>query len=627
MPFAADAAGGMNTFVPLVLFICAGLSVWLVTLLRRRATARGARIFTALMLAVALWSVTSALHSLAGTIEQKLLWAKVQYISVASVPVLWLLFAAEYGGPRLQRIEHLLLWPVPIATMLLAATNEWHQAIWTSVRMEANGVTVYEHGWWFWIDALFNYALVCGGSIMLARAAQRSAPVFRAQIFALVGAAAVPLLANVVYLSGASVPGLDPTPLAFTASGLLFVWSVYRNHLFDLVPVARGMVVDSLTDAMIVLDPARRILDVNAAARRLAGGVDDLIGRQVDDVLPQLARLPLEATDSAPPVLFVTARGGSFRYDARVTPVGTDRGGEAAWVVLLRDVTDQWRAAHERDALQARMQEQQRRESLSVLAGGLAHDFNNLLAGIVGNADLLALQVPPKSEMRNNVTAILLGAQRAADLVSKMLAYAGERHGSTARVDLDVLTRELLDLLRAAAARHCTIEYQGSPACLDADPTQIRQVAMNLIINAAESVEEGSGVVVVTTGTGRLTPRQLGEMTFGQDSGPGDYVYLEVVDNGHGMDPQMLRRIFMPFFTTKTAGHGLGLAAVQGIVLGHRGALSVDSEPGRGSRFSVWFPAADGTNVEPPVVRSVRLQPEPAASLATASTPSARSKS
>ena len=285
-------------------------------------------------------------------------------------------------------------------------------------------------------------------------------------------------------------------------------------------------------------------------------------------------------------------------------PVRAKNHSFAAWVVLLRDVSEQRRAQAERDALEARVQEQQKRESLSVLAGGLAHDFNNLLAGIVGNADLLALQLPPSSEMGSNIGAIILGAQRAADLVSKMLAYAGERHGSTSRIDLDVLVGELLDLLRASAARHCTLKYLGQPAAIVGDPTQIRQVVMNLIINAAEAVEEGTGTVTVSTGVEQLSAWKLADMQFGGDAAPGTYAFLEVRDNGPGMDAETLRRIFNPFFTTKHSGHGLGLAAVQGIVRGHRGALHVDSNPGTGSRFCVWFPTApqqgsgDGTQAD-----------------------------
>jgi signal transduction histidine kinase len=260
-------------------------------------------------------------------------------------------------------------------------------------------------------------------------------------------------------------------------------------------------------------------------------------------------------------------------------------------VILLRDVTDQRRAAAEHEALQHRVHEQHRREGLSILAGGMAHEFNNMLAGIIGHADLLAMQIPASGGAGDSVSAILLGAQRAADLVAKMLAYAGERHGSIARVDVDALTLDLLDVLRASAARHCTIAYDGTPATIDADPTQIRQVAMNLIVNAAEAVGD-AGRITVRTGTQTLTAADLSQMRFGQTAEPGDYAFLDVRDEGVGMDALTLRRLFQPFFTTKPTGQGLGLATVQGIVLGHRGALSVESQPGQGSRFRVWFPMA-----------------------------------
>src|SRR5688572_16673220 len=405
-------------------------------------------------------------------------------------------------------------------------------------------------------------------------------------------AALLPLSGNLVYVTGHSIPGLDPTPLAFVASSLLFTWALFRHHLFELVPVAREMVVDSLSDAVIVLDTSRRVLDMNAAARELAPVVRDWMGQPVDEVLPFLQNHAIDLQPQASSTLTMTEESGDVYYDVRVMPVYTRTRELKAWVLLLRDITEQRRAAAEHDALAARVQEQQQRESLSVLAGGLAHDFNNLLAGIVGNADLLSLKLAPSSEMGTNVGAILLGAQRAADLVDKMLAYAGERHGSMSRLDLDDLVCDLLDLLRASAARHCTLHYEGTPAFIDADATQIRQVAMNLIINAAEAVEEGVGLVRIRIGIERLSARQLSEMDAAPDAEPGMFACFEVRDNGHGMDAETLQRIFNPFFTTKATGHGLGLAAVQGIVRGHRGALKVDSAPGSGAKFCCWFPLA-----------------------------------
>jgi two-component system cell cycle sensor histidine kinase/response regulator CckA len=150
----------------------------------------------------------------------------------------------------------------------------------------------------------------------------------------------------------------------------------------------------------------------------------------------------------------------------------------------------------------------------------------------------------------------------------------------------------MVDLLRASAARHCTLGYEGSPAIVEGDPTQIRQILMNLIINAADAVDESSGTIEVVTGVETLTSGQLAAIDRSAEAMPGLYAYIDVKDNGPGMDPATMARIFEPFFTTKPTGHGLGLAAVQGIVHGHRGGLRVESQRGAGSRFRVWLPLA-----------------------------------
>lgn len=585
----------MDNFIFVLLCGSALLAGWLVTLVQRRPSARAASPFIWLVAAIGWWCAASACHALADTVELKVIWAKVQYVGIASVPPLWLLFAAEYASVTWLQVRWRLaaLWLVPAVTVAAAATNEWHHAMWPQVTLLANGLTSYGHGWWFWIAASFNYVLVVAGTLLVARGLRQSPPPYRVQHHVLLAAALLPLLGNVLYLTGLSIEGFDPTPHAFLLSGLLFTWALFRRHLFDLVPVARDMVVDSLSDAVIVIDPARRVLDMNAAARQLAGQRPDWLGRSIEELLPFLGSAALGLKQGFTSTPTVEVAGLATHYDVRLVPVRTRIRENAAWVVLVRDITDQRRAAAERDALASRVQEQQQRESLSVLAGGLAHDFNNLLAGIVGNADLLSLQLAPSSEMGNNVGAILLGAQRAADLVDKMLAYAGERHGSTSRIDLDHLVRDLLDLLQASAARHCTLHYEGTPAIVDADATQIRQVAMNLIINAAEAVEEQAGVVRIRIGIERLSRRQLADMDASPEAVPGNFAYVEVRDNGHGMDDDTLQRIFNPFFTTKATGHGLGLAAVQGIVRGHRGALRVNSTPGFGAKFCCWFPLAD----------------------------------
>jgi signal transduction histidine kinase len=226
-----------------------------------------------------------------------------------------------------------------------------------------------------------------------------------------------------------------------------------------------------------------------------------------------------------------------------------------------------------------------------VLAGGVAHDFNNLLTGILGNADLLAILAPPESDQKRASEAIVIGAQRAADLVSKMLAYSGGGRVVAEHVDLDGLVREMVDLLGASVARHCTLIYNspGPLPLVETDPTQIRQVVLNLIVNAAEAVED-AGVITVETGEEHLDRDILKKMTFGTDILPGPYVFIDVVDNGIGMSDETLARMFDPFYSTKDTGRGLGMAAVRGIVRSHRAALRVTSAKGQGTRFRVWFP-------------------------------------
>ena len=162
------------------------------------------------------------------------------------------------------------------------------------------------------------------------------------------------------------------------------------------------------------------------------------------------------------------------------------------WLVIIHDISNRRRNEAERYAFERRVQEQQKSESLMVLAGGVAHDFNNLLTGILGNADLLAMLAPPDSDQRRAAEAIVIGAQRAADLVSKMLAYSGGGRVVAEHVDLDALVREMVDLLGASVARHCTLIYNspGPLPLVETDPTQIRQVVLNLIVNAAEAVDD-----------------------------------------------------------------------------------------------------------------------------------------
>jgi len=258
----------------------------------------------------------------------------------------------------------------------------------------------------------------------------------------------------------------------------------------------------------------------------------------------------------------------------------------------------------ERKAAEEALRRAAKEESLSVLAGGVAHDFNNLLAAILGHASLALKQLPDASPARRHVEKAANAVERAADLTRQMLAYSGRGHFVVRPTDVNALVRENLPLLEVALPKSVRLEARldsGLPP-VDADVGQIQQVLMNLVINAAEAIGEGGGVVTVATGMEAVAASDESLWrASGQPLEPGRYVLLEVRDDGRGMDKQTVDRIFEPFFTTKFTGRGLGLAAVLGVVRGHRGALSVESAPGRGTVFRILFaPSAQASGLEAP---------------------------
>lgn len=253
------------------------------------------------------------------------------------------------------------------------------------------------------------------------------------------------------------------------------------------------------------------------------------------------------------------------------------------------------RAEEERRKLEAQMLEVQKLESLGVLAGGIAHDFNNLLMAILGNADLALGFMPPASPARPNVEEIVRASQRAADLCRQMLAYSGKGRFEVGHYDLSEIVQEMAQMLEVSVSKKASLRYffAAELPAVQADATELRQVIMNLITNASESLGDESGVISVKTGVMDCDRAYLSGSHLDDKLPEGRYVYLEVSDTGCGMDEETQRRIFDPFFTTKFIGRGLGLAAVLGIVRGHQGAIKVHSEPGRGTTFRILLPALD----------------------------------
>jgi ligand-binding sensor domain-containing protein/signal transduction histidine kinase len=290
--------------------------------------------------------------------------------------------------------------------------------------------------------------------------------------------------------------------------------------------------------------------------------------------------------------------------------------GSTVWTGVVMDATVERRAEAKRAALEAKMLQAQKAESLGILAGGIAHDFNNLLVGVLANADLLEHEIPLNEESRETIGHIRASALRAAELTQQMLAYAGKGRIVLESVELAVLVREMLALLRSVVPRTISFDFHAdpSPAFVEGDATQIRQVVMNLVTNASEAIGDRPGRVTVRVGVESAPLRSLALMHAAPNmprNGP--YAVLEVSDDGCGMDAALLGRIFDPFYSTKFTGRGLGLAALLGIVRAHRGGVQVITAPGKGTRFLIYLPLSTSCELPESAARAANVVLPPAA--------------
>ena len=258
--------------------------------------------------------------------------------------------------------------------------------------------------------------------------------------------------------------------------------------------------------------------------------------------------------------------------------------------IIQVDQTSRRNAENQKSLIEAQMRRTQKLEALGTLAGGIAHDFNNLLQGILGNASMLCSSLEKESNDFSKVLKIKSAAERSADLCSQMLDYAGVKPVGHEILKINEVINDISLLLETSLPKGVALvtNFAKNLPPLMGDRSQIRQVVMNLILNGAESIE-GIGNVQISTNLVYMTREQFEFNLLEESPAEGNYLFFEVSDTGSGIDPETLTRIFDPFFSTKKTGRGLGLAAVLGIVRGHSGAITVDSELGVGTKFRVYL--------------------------------------
>lgn len=274
-------------------------------------------------------------------------------------------------------------------------------------------------------------------------------------------------------------------------------------------------------------------------------------------------------------------------------PIRNARGEVILAVMATHDITEDVQREERERVMQEKLEQTQRLESLGVLAGGIAHDFNNLLMAIVGNADLALMELSSVSPVANHIVDIKKASRRAADLCTQLLAYSGKGKLEEKPFSMSELVEEMLHMLKSCISKKCVLNLnlEDDLPVTQGDPSQMRQIIMNFVINASEAIGDRSGVISVSTGAMDCSREYLESGYVLKPAEAGLYITLEVSDNGEGMDKETLDRVFEPFYTTKFSGRGLGLSATLGIIRSHGGGLRVYSEPGEGTTFKVLLPA------------------------------------
>jgi PAS domain S-box-containing protein len=287
------------------------------------------------------------------------------------------------------------------------------------------------------------------------------------------------------------------------------------------------------------------------------------------------------------------AADGSYRWILDNALALPSKAGHPKRVIgVFLDITDRKNAEEENLRMERQMLESQKLESLGLLAGGIAHDFNNILMAVIGNLDIALLETAPDSEVHSLMTEAQQAAQRATGLTKQLLAFSGRGRYAAVPIDLNALIDETMHMLRAGVSENASLRMDLDPTLpmIEADPSQVQQIIMNLVVNASEAIGDRRGSITLTTRARHCDDRTLARSRLERKPPPGMYVALEISDTGCGIDRAVMNRLFEPFFTTKFTGRGLGLSAAMGIMDNHGGAIMVESEPGAGSTFTILFP-------------------------------------
>jgi PAS domain S-box-containing protein len=593
-----------------LLVVAMAASVTIMAVVWRRRPGAGVIPFMVLMVAVTQWSLMNTLEFLSTDLTSKFLFIRLTYIGITIVPAAWLVFVLEYTGRDQWLTRRHIQWLAiePLLVQVFVWTDGYHHLFWDSRALVKSGgywVTEVTYGPLFWLHGAYSYVLILLGAIFLVQALFRAPELYRSQMGWLLVGTFAPWIGNMMYLSGLNpLPNIDLTPLAFSITGLAMGWSMYRYRLLDIAPIARNVVIESMTDAIFVLDSQDRVVDTNPAGIQLLelSSSSLLIGKKLSEVVPQYEALlaQFRQLTEARTEFSIDGDGTNKRhFDLRISPL-QHRGDQVTGrLFMVHEITrrkqteEQIRAQNEalvrtnRELERAREQAEEANRLKSEFLATISHELRTPLNSIIGYADLLltGLAGELNEKQRDYVQRGLSNGERLLNLINELLDLSKIEAG---RLELVPHPFSPADLMTGAKERmqtladHKQLEFKtvldpDLPEKLEGDAKRLEQILVNLVGNAIKYTEKGSV---------ELHLDRLGDTQWS----------IAVIDTGIGIPPHAVEYIFDKFRQVDSTTHrqyqgtGLGLTIVRELTQLMGGTVHIESELNKGSTFTVRLP-------------------------------------
>lgn len=576
----------------------------------KRRSAIGAIPMSLLMIGTAEWALTDLISVLSNNFEAKVLWDNLNFISIVSVPVLWLIFSIQYTRQErfLKKKYYFLMAIIPALTLIMLFTQSLRPFFVFNTRMQplpdsSGSYIVYDFGIWFWVHTIYSYALIISGIIILIRRLLKFHRVYQKQALAMISAVIIPLIGECLYILGLGpFKYLDMTSYTFSITGLLLFIGMFRYKILDLIPIARDAVIDSMDDLLMVIDTKNRIIDINNSAKNIfSKKYGNLIGRPISEILGNSLSLSDEASVSSRinEEIILEIDNNKIYYNMETAPLLSKRNKIVGRFVVLDNITELKETMKELE--NSKILAESANRAKSEFLAKMSHEIRTPISGIIGMAELLE-SASLTSQEKENLDALQYSAESLLHIINEILDFSKIEAG---KMEVESTSFNLRDLIfniskvfsSGNKPDHVDFIYNIDdkvPENIAGDYAKLRQIIFNLLSNAFKFTEKGKV-----------------RMTVDNIKSFDDKVLLRfsVSDTGIGISPDKIKDLFQSFHqldsstTRKYGGTGLGLSIVKNLVELMGGSIRVESQEGKGSRFIFEIPFIAAQNNISPVTQ------------------------